>query len=152
MKYFYLLFLLSINAFSQTEIGNFKIEQGEVVWQKIFEEDLPIESQDLKLKAVGLPLMTTTFWLSDIEGAKMKVEHKDNRTRITINDIYSISSTKINLGQVEENIKPIYAEEIYVSKNGVFKKFFLKKDGKLIEEIINREINNLIKYETEDDW
>ena len=29
--------------------------------------------------AVGLPRMTTTFWLTDIAGAKMKVQKKEGK-------------------------------------------------------------------------
>lgn len=39
---------------------------------KVYEEDLKIESQKIELRAVGLSTFTTTFWLTDIAGAKLK--------------------------------------------------------------------------------
>ena len=108
-----IIFLLSTSVFAQTELGNFKLDDGKIIWQKVYEQDLPLESQDIELRAVGLPTMTTTIWLSDIAGAKMRVQKKEGRTRITLRDIYSVSRTKINLGLVEENVKPVYASDIY---------------------------------------
>ena len=96
--------------------------------------------------------MTTTFWLSDIEGAELKVDHKDGRTRLTVKDIYSVSSTQLDLGSVEENVKPTYLEEIYLNRKGEFKRLFLRKDGELIGEIIEREIQSLIDEANDNDW
>ena len=148
-----LLFLLiPFLGFSQiTELGNFKIVNGQVIWQKVYDKDLKIESQDLKLQALGLPSMTTTFWLSDISGAELVVEKKDGRTRLTVKKIYSISSFSLDLGDVETNVTPSYIEDIYVKKkNGSFRNGFIKKDGKLINDIIVREINALLP--SNDDW
>ena len=81
----------------------------------------------------------------------MKVQKKEGRTRIKLRDIYSVSSIKINLGVVEENVKPIYANELYYKKNkNSFSKLFVRKDAKLINEIIERTVKEL--YEENDDW
>ena len=99
--------------------------------------------------------MSTTFWLQDLEGGKLIVNHKNGRTRLTIKDIYSISSTALNYGGVMTNPdKPTYAHEMYVKrKKGVFKKLFLKKDGNLLNQIIIKEINSLInENSTDEDW
>ena len=145
--------LTPVLCFGQTEIGNFKIKDGQVIWQKVYEEDLQIESQKLKLQAIGLPVMTTTFWLTDISGADLVVEKKDGRTRLTVRKIYSISSVSITIGDVQENVTPTYLEEIYVKKkNGEFRNSFIKKDGKLINDIIEREINALLPSNDDDDW
>ena len=96
--------------------------------------------------------MTTTFWLTDIAGAKMKIQKKEGRTRVTISDMYSISSTKLNLYGVEQNIKPEYASKWYYNRRkGVFKKLFVKKDSKLINNIIEKSIKKLFQNEEEDD-
>ena len=152
-KLLLLLLLAPVLCFGQTEIGNFKIKDGQVIWQKVYEEDLQIESQKLKLQAIGLPVMTTTFWLTDISGADLVVEKKDGRTRLTVRKIYSISSVSITIGDVQENVTPTYLEEIYVKKkNGEFRNSFIKKDGKLINDIIEREINALLPSNDDDDW
>ena len=144
-----LLLLIPILSFGQTEHLNFKVENSQIIWQKIYDEDLDIESQEIKLQAIDLPTMTTTFWLSDISGADMKVEKKDGRTRITLSKIFSVSSTTMNFGSVLQNPKPTYAEKVYLKK-GEFKRLFIKKDGALIEEIILREIKALLPGN--DDW
>ena len=153
MKKTLLILLLSTSVVAQTELGNFKLDDGKIIWQKVYEQDLPLESQDIELRAVGLPTMTTTFWLSDIAGAKMRVQKKEGRTRITLRDIYSVSSIKIDLGVVEENVKPVYASDIYYKRNkNSFIKLFVRKDAKLIDEIIERAIKELLPSEEDDDW
>ena len=39
-----LFLLLPLFAFSQTVIGDFKITDGEIIWQKVYDEGLEIES------------------------------------------------------------------------------------------------------------
>ena len=106
-----LLLLLPIVTFSQTGLENFQINNQSVYWQKVYNDSLPIKSQEIKLRAIGLPVMTTTFWLSDIDGANLVVENKEGRTRLTVTEIYSISSTVMNFGSVQENVKKQYLEE-----------------------------------------
>lgn len=152
MKKLLLLFFVPIVCFGQTyEIGNFKTENGLIVWQKIYDEGLNIKSQDLKLQAIGLPTMTTTMWLQDISGAELLVEKKGNRTRLTVKKIYSVSSVSLDLGGIQENVTPTYIEDVYLKKkDGTFRKGFIKKDAKLIDDIIVREINSLVP--SNDDW
>ena len=153
MKNCTLIFLLVIPTliFGQKEFGNFKIENGLIMWQKVYEEDLNLESQKLSLQAIGLPTMTTTNWLQDISGAELVVEKKDGRTRVTVKKIFAVSSVKLDFGNVEQNVTPTYIEDVYVKKkNGEFRPLFLRKDGDLINTIIEREINALLP--SDDDW
>ena len=41
MKKLILLLIFSTTLVVQTEIGNFKVIDGEIIWQKIYDEDLP---------------------------------------------------------------------------------------------------------------
>ena len=41
MKKLILLLIFSTTLVAQTEIGNFKVIDGEIIWQKIYDEDLP---------------------------------------------------------------------------------------------------------------
>ena len=83
-KLILLLLFIPLFAFAQTVVGDFKIDNGEIIWQKIYEDSLKIESQDLSLKAVGLPYMSTTFWLQDLEGGKLIVNHKNLLTSFPV--------------------------------------------------------------------
>jgi len=150
-KLLYVIFFISIPSIAQFEVGNFKAENGKVVWQKVYEEDLPLESGEIKLRAVGLPRMTTTIFITQLQGADMKVEKKEGRTRITITNIRSFLNITMRGGVAEVDTGgDTYAGEIYISKNtGAFKKKFLKKDGRILNEIIEREINDLLP---KDDW
>ncbi|MBC8305774.1 MAG: hypothetical protein H8E55_59665 [Pelagibacterales bacterium] len=73
-KLILLLLFIPLISFSQTALGDFKIVDGEIIWQKVYEEKIEIESQDITLKATGLPRMTTTIWLQDLQGAKLIAE------------------------------------------------------------------------------
>ena len=147
-----LIILIPFFGFSQiTEIGDFKIVNGQIIWQKVYDKDLKIESQDLKLQAVGLKAFETPPYIRDISGAQLVVEKKDGRTRLTVKKIFSISSYSLDFGGVEENVKPTYLEALMVKKKDAsFRKQFIKKDGKLINDIIVREINALLP--SNDDW
>ena len=153
MKKHAFIFFIVIPAmiFGQKEFGNFRINNGLIIWQKVYEEELNLESQNMSLQALGLPIMTTTIWLQDISGAELIVEKKDGRTRLTVKKIFAVSSARLDLGMVEENVTPSYIEEVYVKKkNGEFRPLFLRKDGNLINTIIEREINALLP--NDDDW
>ena len=147
-----LIFLIPFFGFSQiTEIGDFKIVNGQIIWQKVYDKDLKIESQDLKLQAVGLKAFETPPYIRDISGAELVVEKKEGRTRLTVKKIFSISSYSLDFGGVEENVKPTYLEELMVKKKDAScRKQFIKKDGKLINDIIVREINALLP--SNDNW
>lgn len=150
-KLLYLIFLISFPSIAQFEVGSFKAENGKVVWQKVYDGDLPLESGEIKLRAIGLPRMTTTIFITQLTGADMKVEKKEGRTRITITNIFCVLSTSMSTGSFTIDGNPVtYAGEIYVSKNtGAFKKKFLKKDGRILNDIIEREITDLLP---KDDW
>ena len=154
MKNCTLIFLLVIPTliFGQKEFGNFKIENGLIMWQKVYEEDLNLESQKLSLQPIGLPTLTTKIWLQTLYGAELVVEKKDGRTRVTVKKIFAVSNRKPLFGSVEENVTtPTYIEDVYVKKkNGEFRPLFLRKDGDLINTIIEREINALLP--SDDDW
>ena len=96
--------------------------------------------------------MTTTFFIQDISGAKLKVQKKDGRTRLTVSEMISTPSAKINTGYVEETGKDMYAEDFYVNRKGIFKKLFIKKDAEIIHNIILGEITRLLGDDDDDDW
>ena len=143
-----LLLFIPLVSFGQTVVGDFKIDNGEIIWQKIYDDSLNITSQDLVLKPIGLPF-STTIYLKQVSKAKLIVNHKDNRTRLTVRDIASIDNEVVTVYGVSTNPnKPTYAHEIYARK-GAFSKKFVKKDGKILNDIILKEINSLI---SNDDW
>ena len=127
---------------------NFKIQSGEIIWQRIYNDSLNISSQDLILKPTGLPF-STTIYLKQVSQAKLIVNHKDGRTRLTVRNIASIDDAEYTiLNSTTNSNKPTYAHEIYARK-GVFSKKFIKKDGKTLNDIILKEIDFLIE---ENNW
>lgn len=151
-KLLYLIFFISIPSIAQFEVGSFKAENGKVVWQKVYDGDLPLESGEIKLRAIGLPRMTTTIFITQLTGADMKVEKKEGRTRITITNICAyLNYSAMGRAAYADEGTCTYAGEGYISQNsGAFKKKFLKKDGRILNEIIEREINDLLPKD--DDW
>ena len=54
---------------------------------------------------------------------------------------------------MSENLKPVFASDIYYKRNkNSFIKLFVRKDAKLIDEIIERAIKELLPSEEDDDW
>ena len=137
MKKLLLLSALLILACSYGQ-GNFRItSNNELVWEKILDENIEIESQTISLKSTS----KKTVYLRDIKSAELIVQHNGERTRLYVKNIKQKSFDVDR----EENV-----EDIVINKKGVFRKFFISRgDYKFLEESINNAINSLIE---ENDW
>ena len=75
MKKLMILFIV-INLNAQEKVGNFKVYDHKIIWQKTYNRLLNIHSQSLTLKALGFSNKKSNFWINGIRGAKLKVEKK----------------------------------------------------------------------------
>ena len=127
--------LIPLVSFGQ---GNFKItSNNELVWEKIIDEDIKIESQDINLKSTT----NKVIYLRDINSAELIVQHKNGKTRFYVKNIKS----KTSLDYEPDNI-----DGVVINKKGEFRKFFVSRgDYKFLEESINNAINSLIE---ENSW
>ena len=75
MKKLMILFIV-INLNAQEKVGNFKVYDHKIIWQKTYNKSININSQSLTFKALGLSKKKSNFWISGIRGAKLKVEKK----------------------------------------------------------------------------
>ena len=83
----------------------------------------------------------------------MKVEKKPNQTRLSVIDIYSIPKYYFTFGWffgIEQNVSPIYIEKKYLFKKKLREKF-IKKDARIIDEIIQTEINSILSF-NDSEW
>jgi hypothetical protein len=137
MRKLLLLSALLTLSFSYGQ-GYFKItSNNELVWEKILDENIEIESQTISLKSTS----KSAAYLRNIRSAELIVQHKGERTRLYIKNIkqrtYDIDR--------EEDV-----ENIVINKKGAFKKFFISRgDYKFLEQSINNAINALIE---ENNW
>ena len=134
-KLILLLLFIPLISFGQ---GNFKItSNNELVWEKIVDEDIKIESQEINLQSTTKKVI----YLRDIKSAELIVQHKNGKTRFYVKNIKS----KTPLDDEPENI-----DGTVINKKGVFKKFFISRgDYKFLEESINKSIESLIE---ENNW
>jgi len=134
-KLLLILLFIPILSFGQS---NFKItSNNELVWEKIVDEKISIESQTINLKSTTKKVI----YLRDIHSAELTVQHKGNRTRLYVKNIKSKSA----LDDDSENI-----DGIVINKKGEFKKFFISRgDYKFLEKSINKSIESLIE---ENNW
>ena len=134
-KLILLLLYIPFVSFSQ---GNFKITSNkELVWEKIIDEDIKIESQEINLKSTT----NKVIYLRDINSAELTVQHKNGKTRFYVKNIKS----KTSLDYEPDNI-----DGVVINKKGEFRKFFVSRgDYKFLEESINNAINSLIE---ENSW
>ena len=153
MKKLILFLLLSLGLHAQNKVGNFKISNNKIIWQKTYKKSIDIASQVISLRALDFPKKSTNFWVKSIRGAKLFVEKKPNRTRLSVIDIYSIRKYYFTFGWffgIEQNVRPNYIEEKYLSRKKSKEKF-IKKDAITIDLIIQNEINSIIEL-NESDW
>ena len=137
-----LVLLIGFTASSQA--GNFKkTSNNKLVWVKIYDKVLDIESQTIDLTAPSS--FNTAIYLKTIKNARMTVEVKEGRTRIYIDRIMNGNIIGTNLrildSPVLEDISPV----VISGKKGAFKKFFIKRDAKKLDKIISNAIDSLIE-------
>ena len=153
MKKFILLFFVSFSINAQDTVGNFKIHNYKIVWQKTYNKLININSQVITLRALDFSAKSSNYWIKSIRGAKLKVEKKFNQTRLSVIDIYSIPKFYFTLGWffgIEQNVRPKYIEEKYLFKQSLREKF-ITRDAGIIDKIIQAEINSIISF-NQNEW
>ena len=148
MKKLTLFLLLSLGLHAQNKVGNFKISNSKIIWQKTYKKSININSQVISLRALDFPKKSTNFWVKSIRGAKLFVEKKPNRTRLSVIDIYSIRKYYFTLGWffgIEQNVVPKFIEEKYLINSNLSEKF-ISEDAEIIDKIIQNEIDNIISF------
>jgi hypothetical protein len=128
----FLITLLSLNVSAQ--FGNLKkSSNNELVWEKIYDEHLEIESQ--KINFTG-GRFKDPIYIRDLVSAELVVKHKDNKTRLYVKNILSDSGLGIM------DISAVVINQ----RKGTWKKFFLKrKDAELLNSRIEKSIQSLIE-------
>ena len=157
MRYLIILFLAVTYSNAQvTEFINFKVVSGNrLVWQQVYEEDLDIENQELRLSFQGKKSQGS-IWLQNCDKAFLTVERKDGRTRLTVGDISSYVAISMNFGGVRAEPKRSYAGEVFIKPTGELRKIFMGRNGgqaRLLHQMITSEIDRLLNAgENDDDW
>ena len=104
MKKLLLLSALLIFACSYGQ-GNFRItSNNELVWEKILDENIEIESQTISLKSTSKKVP----YLRDIQSAELIVQHNGERTRLYVKNIKQKS---FDIDR-EENVEDIVINKI----------------------------------------
>ena len=152
MKKLILFLLISFSVNAQSIVGNFKVSNNKIVWQKTYKKSLEVDNQIITLRALDFSAKSTNFWINSIRGAKLKVEKKPNQTRISVIDIYSIPKFYFTLTWffgIEQSVTPKYIEKYLFKQN--LRERFIKKDARIIDKIIQNEINSILSFE-ENEW
>jgi hypothetical protein len=152
MNLIYVLFFsLSLTVSAQID---FSIDNGSVIWQKVYDTPITsesavkmlhdgpitnieqhdgyltgeIENLSLDSKGAGMKLMTTPFYISGSNyDAKVRIEIKDGRYRVSISNIILTQKTNAGIFKLGET----YSLEEMVVMRGKFKKAFVKKHAQV---------------------
>lgn len=155
-----LLFFVPSIFFAQT---NLMLENGKVVWQKVYNvETTPsdyknqllqslnfqsvdiventiytvVRDIDMDYKSLGKGEMTTSMYLSRANyDAIAMIEFKDDRFRVTVRDLKAIQIYSDGLFEKGE-MHPL--EFWAVNRKGEFKKYFLKNDAEIIDFTLDK--------------
>lgn len=167
-------FISNINA--QENINSFAIEEGKLIWQKVYETDLgfdellsvtkesglfqivevsddkilaEVKSINADFKGAGYSEMSTPMYVSRsfIEGF-VKIEFKQGRYRISIKNIMLIQ--KYDDGVSKEGEKSSL-ESFAIKKGNIMKKPFTKSPSKILDYTFTKEFNLKAKTKT-DNW
>lgn len=147
MKNILTIAILLISFTASAQLGNLKkTSNDKLVWSKIYDEVLGIESQEIDL--TGPSKFNSPIYMRDLKQAKMTVEVQDGKTRVYISNIMmaSIIGTSLRVldSPVLEDISPV----VISKRKGAFKKFFIKRDAKTVDSIISRAVRSVIEERT----
>ncbi|WP_026934271.1 hypothetical protein [Christiangramia echinicola] len=177
MKHLYLIFISLFLINSQNNNDNFSIDEGKLIWQKVYETELnqdellneikasgnfqEIESfgdkisanitrRELKFVEVGESNSTIPIYIAsnDITGFIL-FEFKDNKYRVTIKNIKLVKQYKDALSDEGEltNIEDFALK----NKDAELKKSFLKKPSKVIDFTFSK-LTKIEKSSKDNDW
>ena len=121
-----LLILAAVGASAQS---NFKIENGLLVWQHVYEGDAPMHmlsdihatdgqttatlvKHKINYQAQGLKTMTAPFIVQNYLNARVQIDNKDGRYRVTLIQLVSINTNK-GMGPLDE---PTDFEKVFLKK------------------------------------
>ena len=135
-----LLVSFSLNA-------QFKIQDGNLIWQKVFEKDLDLKNQRIRLNPKSYAYI---YWISF---ADMKVEKKDGKTRITLTEWYKTGdSNTLETNTIFGDIDYDLTNLVVKRKTGEIRKGFAKKSAGLLNDAILIAIERLLKEDKNDNW
>jgi hypothetical protein len=174
-----LLFLtiFSFKSYSQVlEFENYKFENGNLIWQKIYESELTnddlfksfknsgiiedleksentitgkIENLDLDYKGFGDTEMNTAAYISrSYFKSFVLIELKENRYRITLKEMKLVQ--KYNDGLSEEGEISELKNYAINNKNSAFKKGFTKSPSRILTFTFDKVFN--IKEKKKSEW
>tara|TARA_B110000971_G_scaffold203205_1_gene223573 strand:+ start:411 stop:830 length:420 start_codon:yes stop_codon:yes gene_type:complete len=132
----FIIALLSFNVSAQ--LGNLKkTSNNELVWEKIYDEHLDIESQTINFTGGRFK---DPLYIRYLVSAELVVKHKDGKTRLYVKNILTDVFNEI------DDISGIAINQ----RKGTWKKSFLKRDdAKLLNKYLEKSILSLID---ESDW
>ena len=130
-KLLLLLLIAPVLGFGQTP---FNINSNnELTWSKVYDSHIDIESQLINLSNQKSGV---AIYIRDIHSADLVVHHKDDKTRLLVKNIKSFTSL---------DDEPSLINKTVINTNkGEYRKFFLKRDSKVLNEIIERAVNSII--------
>lgn len=137
MKNIIRLAILLISFTASAQLGNLKkSSNNQLYWSKIYDEVLDIKSQEIDLTGGGFK---DALYIRDLKTARMRVEvNREGKTRVIVD---KISSQVQLIDDESEDISAIVINR----KKGTFKKFFINRDAKKIDDIISRAVESLIE-------
>lgn len=154
---FALLACIMVNA-----QGNFKVEDGAIIWQKVFDgEPTPhmltdavvdgstitgkLSRHSINFKAQGLSAMNAPFIVQDLVNANVIIDKKDGRYRVTLSQLVSLN-TNAAMGPIDQ---PVSFERLFLKKGALTTRGALVKSM----DIIEADFDNLFKpKKVAEDW
>ena len=145
MKTKLLLLFLLIGSFTFSQEHSFKLQDRSVIWQKVFDGSAD-QILHPKLKDGHVSKLTfqhcpgTSIFMREDIHFDYKIESKDNRFRVTINNIFFENSVQINLGSVSTDIKSTNFEDYVVrhKKNELRDGFTHRKNYTCLEDLFTK--------------
>ncbi|MDO5978080.1 hypothetical protein [Flavivirga spongiicola] len=173
---FLLLCSTFIFGFTTSKSDHFKIKNGQVIWQKVYDTDLTkkqlievmrtssyfediiiVNEKKLTAKINQLSPDYKTYGSSYLSAPDMVslnhvkaftvIEFKEKQYRVTLKSIKLIEKRRDSLGKQVVDIE----DEILNKDNTAFKRFFFKKSSKILDFTLQK-ITDFNKISEDDTW
>ena len=167
-----LIILASLFAsVTMMQAQNFKVESGKIFWQKVYEQDADIETMlvnsgkfvDInitngiitarikpgKVDINGRSLMEIPIYIRDnYMTGFVKIQQKENRYRVTVDQFVFIDMVDSPLGQKGEET---YLEVYALKRDGSIKPYFINTAAVIIDEALTSLFTPINDF-ADDNW
>ena len=150
-KLYIILLLLVAGAANAQQESYFKYSPEGIIWQKVYQDSLTFDSQTINIIMKNKKKYKKSGWIGlqwqFMDKADVVVEHKDNKTRVTIKNI-TLKAHSLYGGDSHYDLEDF----VLKNNNGKPRPWWRDRDQFRLQKYFEEKIKTLTSVEDENDW